>query len=180
MPVTLPTVRSVFNRVDTSGDNAISRDEVESFVRAAGVGSGFLGGSKVSAAVDGFMDKFAQGGQDTVSYAQFAARAQALIPGAARNATAAQIQANANKLFKDADANDDGDITEGELVDAVKKELDARGAFMAGTKAEVGAKLAMHMLDADGAGRVSKAQIMGLADDVVAQLGLAAANSANT
>ena len=86
-----PTLRGIFNRVDTNRDGSLERAEVKKFVEDAGVDSGLFGGKKVSGATDAFVDTFDGDKNGNVSWQEFQAKGQSLIPGAAKDATPAQV-----------------------------------------------------------------------------------------
>ena len=168
-----PTLRGIFNRVDTNRDGSLERAEVKKFVEDAGVDSGLFGGKKVSGATDAFVDTFDGDKNGNVSWQEFQAKGQSLIPGAAKDATPAQVQEAADKLVSRADANGDATVSRDELKNLIEPELEKAGVGMAGTKAEIGAKLGVAMLDENRDGNISKAEVDSLAKDVSAQLALA-------
>ena len=168
-----PTLRGIFNRVDVNRDGSLDRAEVKKFVEDADVGSGLFGGKKVNGATDAFVDAFDGNKDGRVGWEEFQAKGQSLIPGAAKDATPAQVQEAADKLVARADTNGDGNVTRDELKGIIEPELEKANVSMAGTKAEIGAKLGVAMLDADGNGSISRGEVDSLAKDVAAQLALA-------
>lgn len=165
-----PTLKSIFGRVDTNKDNSLDRAEVKKFVEDAGVGSGFFAGKKVNGATDAFVDQFDGDKDGKVGWDEFRSKGRSLIPGAAQNATPAEVKAAAGGLVDRADGNKDGAVTVGELARTIEPELEARNVDMAGTKAEIGAKLGVRMLDHNGDGKISRAEVDSLADDVAKEL----------
>lgn len=172
MPVG-PTLKSIFNRVDANADGALDRAEVKKFVEDADVGTGLFAGKKVSGAVDSFTDQFDVNKDGKVHWDEFASKGRGLIPGAAQNATGAEITEAGRKLVERADANGDGALTRDEIKEAILPQLEANNVSMAGTKAEIGAKVVVHMLDENRDGKVGQAEVDSLAADIAAQLAAA-------
>lgn len=164
------TLRGIFNRVDSNGDGAVTRNEVRSFVEAAGVGEGLFAGAKVSGATDAFMDAFDPQRTGRVTWDQFAARGAALIPGAAADSSPEAVRAAAENLVTGADTNRDGQLTRGEISSNVERALNEQGVGMASTKADIAARVAVHMLDGNGDGRVGRDEVRSLANDVAREL----------
>ncbi|MCC7070738.1 MAG: hypothetical protein IT383_05410 [Deltaproteobacteria bacterium] len=165
MPVTL---RQLFARIAGTA-SSISTARVESFLSDAGVGSGFLGGTKVSLAASKFMDKF-DASSGTLSWDSFCKKGMSLLPpGLAAKADAATVSAEVDKLYTQLDPNDRG-LSVAELSKHIEDELVRRGKSFAGTQAEIGAKVLLHALDDNGDHRLQRAEVRGFALDVVSQV----------
>ncbi|MEW5853317.1 MAG: EF-hand domain-containing protein [Myxococcota bacterium] len=171
--MTGPTLRGIFNRVDVNRDGALDKAEVKKFVEDAKVGEGMFAGKKVSGAVDAFMDTFDTDKNGKVGWDEFAAKGQNLIPGAAKDATPADVVRAADDLVTKADANHDGAVVKDELKDMIEPQLEAAGVSMSGTKADIAAKIGVHALDDNGDGKITRDETRSLATDVAKQLQLA-------
>ncbi len=159
----------LFQRIDTNGDGQIDRKEVTAFAKAADVDSGFLGGMKLSATVDGFMSAFDRNQDGKVSRRDLEAKGASLLPPQIADQLAknpAGVGKVIDMYFAKTATRADGKLRLDDLQSSAERELDARGAAFSGQKAEIGAKLALHAFDEDQDGALTKQDILDVVDDV--------------
>ena len=159
------TLDGLFKRI-AGGGTTITRPHVERFLEDAGVGDGWFGGTKVGLATDAFFDKF-QAPAGRLSWDAFMAQGRSLLPaGIAAKADPAAVEREIDKLYAALDRSGRG-ISLETLTDHLTALAEAKGQMMAGTKAEVGAKILMHALDENGDRRLQKDELRSFALDVV-------------
>jgi hypothetical protein len=161
------TVRQLFDRIAGKG-GAITKDRVKQFVESAGVKDGFLV-PKASLAAGAVMDKF-DDGSGAVSWDRFRQRSVAMVPpaliGSLDQATVAK---EVDARWRELDPKGRGAVDERTLANFLTVQLEAKGLAFAGTKAEAGARVLMHALDADGDHLLQKDELEGFLQDAVTQ-----------
>jgi hypothetical protein len=159
--------------MDTGRDGQVNKGEMRKFVEDAGVSGWF--GKVPSAATDAMMDKFDTDKNGNISWDEFASRADTLIPGGTPGGPVSQqaLEERAAAFGRRADTNGDNAASKKEIEAALLPELEQAKASHAGTKAEVGAQLAVHMFDEDKDGKVSQVELKALATDVAREMAAA-------
>lgn len=161
-----PTMASIFNRIDTNQDHALSRAEVKDMVEKAKVGGGIFGGIKVSQATDAFMKMLDTDQDGSVTDAEIQSQFQALMAKLPADGDKT-IPERADEWFDKVDSSHDGRVTVDEAKAQLKVALE--GQDFADLKAEIGAKIAVYLLDENGNGTADRAEVQSLAEDVAAQ-----------
>jgi hypothetical protein len=161
----MPTLDGLFRKI-AGASGAITRPQVERFLEDAGVGDGWFGGTKVGLAADAFFDKF-QTSSGNLTWDAFMKRGHQLLPAnLAAKADKATVEHEIDKLYATLDRDGRG-ITLDALTCHLTALAEAKGQMMAGTKAELGAKILMHALDDNGDRRLQKDELKGFALDVL-------------
>ena len=159
-----PTMASVFRRVDKDKDKTLSKDEVKEFVKDAGVGKGWLGGTKVNMATNEMMDKFDSDKNERVTWDEFKRSAKHALP--VKSGRGTNLPAEAASWHGKADRNADSGVDSKELSSTIERELKQNETPMAGTVAEVASKIGMHVIDENKDGKVDADELGSLAEDI--------------
>lgn len=171
----MPTLKAIFNRLDSNRNGRISEDEVKEAARKAGVDVGMFGGMKVAKTAEAFIDAFDGSDADKeVSWAEFKGKAQSMLPdrvaAAVQQGDTQQVTRTVQQLMQEADASRDGKLNRGEIAKAGQDALDKKGVAMAGTIADVGAKMSIALLDENGDRQISRQELETTALDAVQEL----------
>ena len=165
-----PTLDSVFARVDSNSDKAVTRDEIKSTARDAGLGRGLFGGIVVSRVADTFMDTFDADSSGGVKIDEFRAKGATLLPGVdaptGPQNNPGQLVAEAMRVFDKMDGNANNKLDETEIREFVKNRLEELDISRAETKADISAKLSLHLLDDDGNRHLDRDEVKTLASDI--------------
>ena len=168
MPVTL---RQLFDRIAGPGGSqtgTVTKERLEQFVEDAGVENGWLM-PKASLAAGAFMDKF-DDGRGKVSWDRFRTQGMALVPpGLLQQVDAQKVAGEVDARWRELDPKGKGAVDAPTLGNYLEAQLAARGQAFAGTKADAGAKVLLHALDANGDGLLQKDELKGFLLDVVAE-----------
>lgn len=166
----LPTVQSIFANIDTDHSGQLSRDEVQTMVENAGVGSGdpIFGGTEVSQTVDQFMsydtDKNGQLSQTEI------AQAMAKLFGGSTGTPPppGSVTQKALGWFSQADTAGDGHVTHDEAAALIKSELDKSNPNdpLSGTKADIAADLLLYNLDTTQSGYITRDEMQSVAQSI--------------
>ena len=171
----MPTLKAIFNRLDTNRNGRISENEVKEAARQAGVESGMFGGLKVSKTAKAFVDAFDGNDADKdVSWSEFKGKAQSMLP----ENVAAAVQAgdtqlvtrSVQELMQQADASRNGKLSRNEIARTGERALAKKDVPMAGTIADIGAKMSVALLDEDGDKQISRKELENTALDAVKEL----------
>lgn len=156
MPVTLQTL---FTRIGQNGP--VTKPKIEAFLEKAGVSNSWLM-PKASLAATAIMDKF-DDGTGSVAWDSFRKRGMALVPqGLVGQVTdPAKMAAEVDKRWGDIDKKGTGAVDESTLRNFIEAQLVAQGKSFAGTKAEAGAQVLLHALDANGDKLLQKEELKG-------------------
>jgi len=161
-----PTLASIFNRIDSNQDQSLSRDEVKSMVEKANVGGGIFGGIKVGQATDAFMKMLDTDQDGSVTDAEIQTQFTALMSKLPADGDKT-IPERADEWFDKVDTSHDGQVTVDEAKAQLKVALE--GQDFADLKAEIGAKIAVYLVDESGNGTADRAEVQSLAEDVAAK-----------
>ena len=168
-----PTVQSIFSRIDTRPDGALTRDEVKSMVEKAKVGGGIFGGIKVNQATDAFMEQLDANKDGKIDLGEVTGKMKDLVLALGQQTPPGQpvptVPEVAMEWFQRADTSGDGKLSQAEIKAPIKKALEDAGQSMADTKADIAAKIGLYLLDEDKSGAVSKDEVLSLAQDVQRQ-----------
>lgn len=164
MPVTL---QALFTRIGQNGP--VTKDKVEQFLEKAGVSNGWLM-PKASLAATAIMDKF-DDGSGAVGWDTFRKRGMALVPPGlvAQVSDPSKVAAEVDKRWGDLDPRGSGAVDERTLKNFIEAQLAAKGSSFAGTKAEAGAQVLLHALDANGDKLLQKEELKGFLIDVATE-----------
>lgn len=165
MPVERPSVRRLFDRVDTDGSGTLEAEELKGFLRAGGLKSGMLAGQAASKLVSQLGD-----GEGRVTWERFLAGTRAILPPGLTDAEGrldrdrvegvyAQIAGGAEKV--DADA----------VAAYVRPQIRGAASFFAKDIARVAGALTVEALDTDGDRAFSKQDLYDLIDDWQREMG---------
>ena len=171
----MPTLKKIFNRLDTNRNGRISEEEVKQVARKAGVDSGMFGGLKVSKTAKAFVDAFDgnDAGKD-VSWAEFRGKAQSMLPdevaSAVQNGDTQMVTRSVQELMQEADASRNSKLSRREIANAGERALAKKEVPMAGTIADIGAKMSVALLDEDGDKQISRKELENTALDAVKEL----------
>lgn len=171
----MTTLRGVFGQLDGNGDSAINKSEVKAYVEEAGVGGGILGGVMVSQATQEILSAFDTNRDGKITWDEFCANSRgSFFPtsifgngplGAAVHAWEASADvSHADKM-----------LTVDEARVAFKKAFDAQGVDHAKERADVSAKLLVHVVDENKDGRASFEELDSLALEIEKQKPIAVA-----
>lgn len=161
-----PTINSIFTRIDTRADGALTRSEVKSMVEKAGVGGGLFGGIKVDQATDAFMDQLDTNKDGKIVLDELNTQLKDLVTKLGQNEPGKSIPEIAGEWFAKADTSKNGQLTKDEVKAPIKQALEDAGQSMADLKADIAAKIGVHLLDEDRSGQVSRAEVDSLAADI--------------
>jgi len=161
-----PTIGSIFARIDTRADGAISRDEVKSMVEKAKVGGGIFGGVKVNQATDAFMDALDTNKDGKVVMDEVGAQLKALVAKLGDGQPGKTIPEIAGEWFVKSDTSKDGKLSQSEVKAPIKQALEDDGQSMADLKADIAAKIGVYLLDEDKSGQISREEADSLAADI--------------
>lgn len=169
-----PTVRSIFTKVDVQkADGSLSRDEVEAMIRKAKVGGGLFGGIVLSMATDAFMDTLDTDKSGAIAFDEIKTQLKTVFSqiGGSMDPNLpqdpAEIPAKVKEWFDLTDASKDGKLTVKEAQAQIQRILEEKDVDMAGTKAEVAAKIAVYLVDENADGFVSWDEVDSLTQDVI-------------
>jgi Ca2+-binding EF-hand superfamily protein len=154
-------LKKIFTRLDRDSSGGVSRDEMKAHAKDAKVDSGMFAGKKLNGAADALMDKFDGDKNGNVTWDEFASNAGKLMPEGA--------DGKIDQLVETVDKDGDAALSKKELSKSMAKGLEEKGVSMAGTKGEIGAKIAVHTADTDGDAKLSKKELTDLAADIAAQ-----------
>src|SRR4051812_35664375 len=157
-----PTVRSVFDRIDTDKNAEVSRDEVETMIKDAKVGGGLFGGIVVSMAADKFMEALDTDKNGTIVFDEVKAQLKGLFAqigtptGSDPNLPQdpAQIPGKVQEWFNLTDTSKDGALNLDEAQKKITEILNEKKVDMADKVGEVVAKIATYLGDEDKSGKV--------------------------
>lgn len=161
-----PTIRSIFQRIDTRPDGALTRDEVKAMVEKAKVGGGIFGGIKVNQATDAFMENLDANKDGRIELGEVTAKLKDLVGQMGQGQEPKPIPDTAAEWFDKADTSKDGKLTVSEVKAPIKKALEDAGQSMADLKAEIVAKIGVYLLDESGDGTASREEVQSLALDI--------------
>lgn len=161
------TLRALFGRIGQNG--TVTKDKIEKFLENAGVSNSWLM-PKASLAATAIMDKF-DDGSGAVGWDGFRKQGMALVPPGlvAQVTDPAAIAGEVDKRWKDIDPAGKGAVTETTLKNFIEAQLVAQGKSFAGTKAEAGAQVLLHALDANGDKLLQKEELKGFLVDVATE-----------
>lgn len=170
-----PTLRAIFDRLDRDGTGQIDEDEIAEYLGDIGVGSGWFGGSKISAAVDKFMEKLDGDGDRRVGWNEFVQGGKHLLPPALMNDRGELDPARVDQFFTAIVGRGKTRATAKELEPYLEREISEKArssmvSMLAGTIAEAAAKVAVDALDADGDRAFTREDIFALIEDINKQL----------
>ena len=159
------TFDRLFDRMDRNQDEAISKGEVKSHLKDAGVKAGLFGivHDKASSA---FIDNLDTSKDGKVTWDEFSGVAKDVMPGDVQDAQGRIDPQLADAAFTELDANKDGAVSARELERGTLNRLPEDTSFRS-TIAEVAAKLGMDALDTDRNGGIERAEY----DQAVADAG---------
>lgn len=161
-----PTINSIFSRIDTRADGALTRSEVKSMVEKAKVGGGIFGGIKVDQATDAFMDNLDTNADGKIVLDEVSTKLKDLVTSLGQNEPGKSIPDIAAEWFARADSSSNGQLSKDEIKAPVKEALENAGQSMADLKADIAAKIGLYLLDEDTSGQVSRAEVDSLAADI--------------
>ena len=167
------SLTNIFNRVDTNGDRAIGENEIEDVAKKAGIsGGGFIGRAKMRAIKSSFMDNFDTNSDDRVSLSEFKQNGKNLLPPVENSGVSLErgIQGFATETFDKMDLNENSKLDRREIEDYVRGQLESADVSMAATKADVAARLAVELLDANKDNSVSRSEMQELVQDIIREL----------
>lgn len=167
------SLASIFNRVDTNKDRAIDENEIENVAKNAGIsGGGFIGRAKMKAIKSNFMDNFDTNQNGRVSLSEFKQNGKNLLPPAENSGVSLEqgIRGFTTKTFDKIDLNENSKLDRQEVEDYVRVQLNNADVSMAATKADVAARLAVELLDANKDNSVSRTEIQELVQDIINEL----------
>jgi hypothetical protein len=164
MPVTL---QALFSRIGQNGP--VTKPKIEAFLEKAGVSNSWLM-PKASLAATAIMDKF-DDGTGSVGWDSFRKRGMALVPaGLVGQVTdPSKMAAEVDKRWGDIDKAGKGAVDESTLKNFIEAQLVAQGKSFAGTKAEAGAQVLLHALDANGDQLLQKEELKGFLVDAATE-----------
>lgn len=164
MPVTL---QALFVRIGQNGP--VTKPKIEAFLEKAGVSNAWLM-PKASLAATAIMDKF-DDGSGSVGWDAFRKRGMALVPqGLVGHVTdPSKMAAEVDKRWSDIDKKGTGAVDETTLKNFIEAQLVAQGKAFAGTKAEAGAQVLLHALDANGDKLLQKDELKGFLVDAATE-----------
>lgn len=161
------TLRGLFDRI-AGAAQVLDQSSLQSFVEGAGVSNSFLL-PKASIAAKAFMDKF-DDGSGSVSWDRFRKRGMALVPpGLLGQVDAKRLAQEVDARWTQIDPKGQGAVDVKTLSSFIEAQLAARGASFAGTKAEAGAQVLVHALDANHDALLQKDELKGFLLDVAAE-----------
>jgi Ca2+-binding EF-hand superfamily protein len=169
------SIRQIFNRIDGNKDNKISKKELKKMAGDAGLDpGGFLKVDEQSGIADAFLDKFDSDKNKNVSWKEFQKNAIKMVPANAYGPDGKidekQVTDAVQKQFSDIDKCGDGKLSSAEIQDFTTKKLEQADVWFPETKAKLGTKVAVHLLDADKDGALNKDEVMTPVKDAVQQL----------
>ena len=164
MPVTL---QALFTQIGQKGP--VTKPKIEAFLEKAGVSNSWLM-PKASLAANAIMDKF-DDGTGSVGWDSFRKRGMALVPqGLVGQVTdPSKMAAEVDQRWNDIDPKGRGAVDERTLCNFIEAQLVARGESFAGTKAEAGAQVLLHALDANGDKLLQKDELKGFLVDAATE-----------
>jgi Ca2+-binding EF-hand superfamily protein len=157
---------SIFNRIDTDQDQSLTRAEVKQMVENAKVGGGIFGGIKVGQATDAFMKMLDTDQDGAVTHEEIQTQFLALMSKLPADGDKT-LPERAGEWFDRVDTSHDDRVTVDEAKAQLKVALE--GQDFADLKAEIGAKIAVYLVDESGNGTADRAEVQSLAEDVAAQ-----------
>jgi len=166
-------ILDIFKGIDTNNDKKLSHKELYNMGKAAGLKKGWIVDERKEVA-DEFMGKFDSNKDNSVSWKEFQGNATSLIPKDAFNGNgeidAAKVKGQVSDVIDDVDANNDGKLSKKEMEKFGEASLKEADVSFAGTKAEIGTKVATHLLDTDGDNALSKDEILTPVEDAVKEV----------
>jgi hypothetical protein len=156
----------LFARIDANGDKGVSRKEVIAHLKRVGVGGGFMGLVHKKTA-DSFLEHLDKDKDKKVTWAEFQAVAQQVMPAALFDEKGNVKPELVDKVYKDLNTKADKGISRKEFEKGADAQLPKDMSFR-GTVIEVAAKLGLDALDVDKDGFVSKLELQRAARSVAA------------
>jgi hypothetical protein len=161
------TLKDLFRRIAGSS-NEVTAKKLESFIEAAGVGNSFFA-PKASLAAAAIMDKLDEG-SGAVTWDTFRKRGMALVPpGLTSQLDIEHVAAVVDRRWGDIDRCGTGAVDVDTVRGFIEAQLVAKGASFAGTKADAGARVLMHALDANEDHLLQKGELKDFLMDVATE-----------
>ena len=161
------TLKDLFRRI-AGPANEVTKAKLETFIENAGVGNSWLA-PKASLAAGAIMDKF-DDGSGKVGWDRFRKQGMALVPpGLVSQVDAQKVAAEVDKRWNDIDPQGKGAVDVATVRGFIEAQLAAKGASFAGTKAEAGALVLLHALDANGDKLLQKSELKDFLVDVAVE-----------
>ena len=148
------TFNRLFERMDRDSDGTVTKSEVKSHLKDAGVKAGPFG-MVHSKASEAFIDNLDKNNSERVSWNEFKGVAKDLMPADIKNAEGRIDPELADSAFTELDANKDGSVSKDELQAATYNQLPESTSYRSRI-AEVAAKLGMDALDTDRDGAIER------------------------
>jgi Ca2+-binding EF-hand superfamily protein len=171
-------ILDIFKGIDTNKDKQLSHKELYNMGKAAGLEKGFFVDERAEVA-DSFLDKFDTNKDKSVSWKEFQKNSMSLIPKDAFNGdgeiNADKVKEQVSGVIKEVDVNSDGKLSKKEMEEYGEASLKEADVYFPGTKAVIGTKVATHLLDDDGDGKLSKDEILTPVEDAVKEVNKAKA-----
>jgi len=161
----------LFARLDANRDKGIDRAEVIRHLKNVGIGGGFLGIIH-STAADKFIEKLDTNGDKRVTWAEFQAVAQQVLPASIFDEQGNVRPELVEQVYAAMDQDKSGGVALGELKASAGKQVPA-DQTMRDTVIEIAAKLGLDALDTNRNGLIEKLELE-LAARSVADLRIAA------
>jgi hypothetical protein len=171
-------ILDIFKGIDKNNDKQLSHKELYNMGKEAGLKKGWIVDERAEVA-DSFLDKFDTNKDNSVSWKEFQKNSMSLIPKDAFNGTgqidAEKVKGQVSDVVDNVDTDKDGKLSKKEMETFGEASLKEAGESFAGTKAEIGTKVATHLLDADGDNALSKDEILTPVEDAVKEVNKAKA-----
>jgi hypothetical protein len=167
-----PSVREVFNRIDTN-PGEIDTQEFGAYLRSLGIGQGMMGPTEIALAQEQFLESFDADGNQTVSFLEFVQGSYLLLPVELVDENGQLDKARIPGLMPMISENG-AYVTETSIHPYLEREIRARTTglkrLFAGRMASAAAKVTIDMLDADGDLAFTAEDLEIYIDDIEAEL----------
>jgi Ca2+-binding EF-hand superfamily protein len=146
---------------------------VKKMVKDAGVGGGIFGGTVINMATDALMDQFDADKSGRITQDEMGKQLygflKKMVVGDGPAPEPGKLGEKALEWFDQVDTDHSGKVSVGELKVRIQDELEKAGQSFPETKADAAAKIGIYLLNEDGDGQASRAELESLARDVEAQ-----------